>query len=262
MALIVADRLFEQGFNVVFQSNHPCHPILRRHPHISRYESPNARCHINLDGVPENSNEKWIKTETRIFLESAYFQLAHYGITIDVHDGYSSLNISYDDLKSELVKLSHYDMPWVMINGRSATRSNCNITNAIIEQSAPRIRGSKFWIGMEKCPSGLIDCEVRDIDRLIRLIACADVLISPDTGPMHIAALIGIPIVAIENAVPISLRLNEPVDYVVVSADTGCYCSGMVCHKNMHYPPCFKINPIEIAISANEYTQHNHSNFR
>src|SRR5271154_4518957 len=57
-ATVVADKLIEQGFDVVFQTHAACHCIIRRHPRIARVEEPQGYTDINLDGAYENNPQR------------------------------------------------------------------------------------------------------------------------------------------------------------------------------------------------------------
>ena len=82
-----------------------------------------------------------------------------------------------------------------------------------------------------------------DLRQLSSIISLSDVLLSNDSGPMHIASAVGVPVVALFGST------NEVV--------TGPYPKGDVIHKHVSCSPCFnRVCPKEMhcmkAISVDE----------
>jgi len=94
---------------------------------------------------------------------------------------------------------------------------------------------------------------VRHLDNLIIWLSVADLLISVDTGPMHIAAAMGIPVVAISQSSSPELHLSDQCDYIAIApAGLNCLnCQKLICPIHQHIPPCQNIDPKLISDWAN-----------
>lgn len=72
----------------------------------------------------------------------------------------------------------------------------------------------------------------------------SDLVLSVDTGSIHLAAALGKPIVGISQAVSIKYRLSEQRDWTEISAGLDCInCQEKKCPINEGHPPCGFIAP-------------------
>jgi GT2 family glycosyltransferase len=83
----------------------------------------------------------------------------------------------------------------------------------------------------------------------VGIIAVSDLCVSVDTGPLHVAAALGIPTLAIEQAHSISGRiLGDQTDWSSVGRDLKCLgCAEMICPIDATNPPCSWPEPEKIS---------------
>jgi GT2 family glycosyltransferase len=112
--------------------------------------------------------------------------------------------------------------------------------------------GTKFWLGRLECPEGIIDLHCRDLNMLIAHLSVADLLVTVDTGPAHIAAALGIPMIVMSQSSDPDLHFTDQMDYQTVKPDLDCLnCQGNVCPLKHAMPPCQEIPPKRIASAVN-----------
>lgn len=251
----VAKKLMALGRSVNFEAHIGCHCILRYVPGMGSIQVPGVQApDVNLDGAYENHPHRTSRTFSSIFIEAANNQLAKHNIVIPDHWNAAPVMEVSPEIKAEyLATLNTHSKPWVMVNPKSASWANRTIPNETWSQVAAQIMGTCFWIGTEKAPPGFVDLNVRHVDTLIRYMACASLVITPDTGPLHIAAALGIPVVSIEQASSPQLHVSDQRDFITVAtAHLDCLnCQKNMCPIDQHNPPCQKIDPVLIANAAN-----------
>jgi GT2 family glycosyltransferase len=112
--------------------------------------------------------------------------------------------------------------------------------------------GTKFWLGRHPAPPGIIDLKIQHFDTVLEAVSVADLVVSVDTGPLHVAAAFGIPAVAINQSSSPELHLSDQCDYVMVTPPLDCVnCQVNVCPINSHIPPCQHVDPALISAWAN-----------
>lgn len=253
-ATVVADKLIAMGIPVIFQSHANCHCVLRRHPGLSGVTEPGGYCHVNLDGAYERDSGRRMKSFARMFLERANEQLQNLSINLG-----PPLNckprITVEKGERELInsQFQKYPKPWVFICPRSNTYAVRQVPDGIWAEAAAGIPGTKFWLGTLPAPSGIVDLHARHFDNVITWLSVADLLVSVDTGPMHVAAALGVPVVAINQSSSPHLHLNDQNDFVEISPPgLDCLnCQTNVCPKNSWIPPCQNVPPELIAQTVN-----------
>jgi len=252
-ATVVADRLIREGFEVDFQ----CHPdilcAIKHHPTIRSVSAPFGHVHVNLDGAYENDPDRRKKHIHGMYFAVAQKQLEKSGISLG-----SPLNcrpriiLPENILSSSRARLSKYSRPWVFVCPRSDAYNVRQVPDGIWAEAAGKIHGSKFWVGRHPGPSGIADLECRHFDQIMQYLAVADLLVTVDTGPMHVAAALGIPIVAISQSNSPDLRLSSQCDFISIAPKLDCLnCQLNVCPINAHLPPCQQLDPEFIASWAN-----------
>lgn len=252
-ATCVADKLYEQGWDVVWQSVPACHVITRRRHSIAKSEEPKGFCDINLDGVYERDPERTKKHFATMFLDAANLQLSAKGISIESFRNFApTIKLSEREADEIMPMLMRHKKPWVMICPRSNAHRNRQIPDDIWKSAASSINGTCFWLGTDRAPDGIVDLQCRHMDRMIWFLSKADTLVSVDTGPMHIAAALGVPIVAIEQASSPELHLSDQRDFVVIRSSLGCLnCQHNVCPIDAHNPPCRDLHHSFISSAVN-----------
>lgn len=251
-ATIVADRLDELGYNVVFQSFCFYHAALRYHPRIIGFEELNRQCNVNLDGAYENHPRKHTLGFHEIFLETANSQLIQSGIQIPMNLKPPRLYVLPQYRNEILAILNPYPKPWIMVNPRSINWTHRTVQPSVWQQASAMMEGTVFWIGLDACPSGIVDLQVRHVDRLIHFISCADLVVTVDSGPAHIAAALQIPLVAIYQSINPALTVGTQVDLTTIAAPVNCLnCQHIRCPINGDYPPCQNVDPEYLADVVN-----------
>lgn len=253
-ASVVADKLAQQGFEVTMQSHPATHCVLRRVRSISRITDVGGYADIDLDGVYETDPNRRQKHFHAMFINAANNQLLQTGISLGPPTNCRpQLRLTPQEKQVGRAKLNQYPRPWVFICPRSESYPHRQVPDATWIDIAAKTQGTKFWLGLHPAPPGIVDLAVRHVDNLIIWLSAADLLISVDTGPMHIGAALGIPIVAILQSSSPEQHLNDQNDYVAVAnPNLDCLnCQKNLCPINAHVPPCQNVFPEHIAQWAN-----------
>lgn len=252
-ASVVADRLKEHGYEVEFQTHPDIHCVLKRQPGISKVTTPKESSHINLDGVYERDPKRTEKHFHTMFMEHAASFMAGRGK--DIGNKFNCkpvLVVTPEERQSVALSLQEHAKPWVFICPRSDSHNTRTVPDHIWKRAAPQIRGTKFWLGRNECPAGIVDLKVRTVEDVLLNLSVADVLVTPDTGPMHIAAALSIPVVAIEQSSSPELHLSDQRDFVVIKPTLDCLnCQQYTCPLDKETPPCQSIDPGLIASAVN-----------
>jgi GT2 family glycosyltransferase len=252
-ASVVTDKLMALGFDVVFQTHIAIHCVFRRHPSGMEIQEPNMFCHVDLDGAYEKDPARRQKHFHWMFMEKANEQLRPRGIELGpAFNCKPHLSVPGNDREAARSRFSQYDRPWVFACPRSDTYNVRQISDGVWQEIAAKTSGTKFWLGRHPAPPNFIDLQCQHLDNVINWLSVADLLISVDTGPMHLAAALGVPVIAIGQSSSPDLHLNDQNDFVTVSPRLDCLnCQQNVCPKNAHLPPCQYIDPDLVAQWAN-----------
>lgn len=252
-ATVVADKLIEQGMTVAFQTHSACHCLIKRHPRITHVEEPQHTADINLDGAYELNPARRRLHFHDMFIGKANEQLAHVGINLGpAYNCRPRIRVSPIERQAAQTKFGTYPKPWVFICPRSDTYACRQVPDGIWREAARQIQGTKFWIGRHPAPEGIVDLHCQHLDNVIVWLTAADLLVTVDTGPMHIAAALGIPIVALGQSSSPDLHLNDQTDFITICPKLDCLnCQQNLCPINGHQPPCQQFNPQFIAEWAN-----------
>ncbi len=251
-ATCLVRKLKEHGIGTIFQSHSSTHCVLRRVPDLLEYQEPGGRYDIDLDGVYEEDGQRHAKHFAQMFIDRANQYLQHRNVRLEVTNCTPKLIVKEEEKPSFLEVLQRYKKPWVMICPRSQAWAARTVPDLIWKEAASKINGTCFWLGMNPAPAGITDLGCRHFDNVIRYISCADLMVSVDTGPMHVAAALGIPTIAIEQASAPELHLSDQNDFVVIRPDLKCLnCQKNICPIDAHHPPCQLIRPEVISEAVN-----------
>lgn len=231
-ASCVVAAFVERGHKVEFQANPAWHSMLRRHPKLKRVSlaAPSGHCDINLDGAYENHPERRSKHYVQIYFERA-----------NINGPWCKPVLIADPRKQEvfLSQLARYPKPWVMICPRSNSFANRTVQNQVWAIVAKQTHGTKFWVGMNAPPPGIVDLNCRNIEDLIDYLSLADMFVTTETGPMHIGDALQIPMVVIKQATDPALTIVRHPRWTIVSADLNCLnCQQWTCPIDAERPPC------------------------
>jgi len=250
---VVADRLKEMGYLVHFQTHPHVAPLMKRVPSIHQVSLYRTHPDIDLDNCYEDHPERKKLHFHKLFFDAANTQLKARGITLGPPLNCRPKIIVTDNeraLANE--QLSKYPKPWVFICPGSQYYNVRWVPEYIWEQAAKKIAGTKFWIGLRDAPPGIVDLKIREVNQLVTMLSAADLLISPDTGPIHIAAAMGVQVLAIEQSSSPSLHLSDLCDFETIGLGLDCEnCQLTACPKGRDIPPCQYQNPEQIAAAAN-----------
>lgn len=253
-ASVVADKLVDLGHRVSFQCNPIIHCILKRRSSISEITRPAPFYHVDLDGCYENHPQRTKLHFSELFIDKANRDLSRLGINLGMPINCRPV-LNINDKERELVahKFSPYPKPHVFVCPRSDFYSCRQVPDGIWQEAAKYIVGTKFWIGRHPAPKGFIDLKTSDLDTLTTWISAADLMLSVDTGPMHIAAALGVPVVALCQSSSPELHLSDQRDFISIQPEgLNCLnCQRNVCPISAQMPPCQKFNPERIAYWAN-----------
>lgn len=253
-ATVVADRLALLGYAVTFQAHPDMHCILRRHRKVSAIETPNNFCHVNLDGAYERNAARRNLHFSQMFFESANYQLQSRGIHLgNPTNCRARVYIEPHERQAGRNKLQPYPRPWIFICPRSNSYACRQVPDYIWQAAAKHMVGTVFWMGTTPAPPGIVDLQLRHLDNVIVWLSAADVLVTVDTGPMHLAAAMNVPVLALNQSSSPELHLSDQADfYTLNSPGLDCLnCQQNLCPKDQYNPPCQKFDPAEIAHWAN-----------
>lgn len=252
-ATVVADRLIEMGYDVTYQTHPSNFCVIRRHPRISAVELPQGAADVNLDGAYENDLRRQHRHFHEMFLDRAQRQLTQRGIILgDPNNLCPSIRVLEPEKQAIRDKLKQYDRPWVMVCPRSDSYAARQVPDGIWESAAARIHGTKFWLGRHPAPKNFVDLQCQYLDLVVAYLSLADVMVSVDTGPLHIAAALGIPIVALGQSSSPELHLSDRRDFITISPKLDCLnCQKNLCPLSALTPPCQNVPPELIAAWTN-----------
>lgn len=226
--------------------------VLQGHPKISRFSPLNGRPDVQLDGTFEHlhpAQRKNLHLPT-VFREAALPQLRHAGISPQAGDMRPRLFVSESERNVAQGQLRAFSgHPRIAV----VPRSNAWIVRSVDDVSWTQFAGAMggvhlFWLGTHAAPDGFIDLRIRDLRQLMGLVQQMDLVVTVDTGPMHIAAGLGVPLIAIVQSVDPKLRLCDGVDWEPFYPDLKCLnCHFWLCPKNKEHPPCNRIDGARLA---------------
>ena len=254
MALPLIDKLAAKGVAVTLNCAAMIAPIVTGHPSIRKVVThKSAVCEIDLDNSYEQNQERKHKSVQQLFVEASAHQLRNFGIEpVEATNLVSRIRIEDREAQSILNRGAHIPRPWVCINYRSQSWPSRSVDERSLVAAAKQINGSCIWTHPGPVPEGLHSIKTNSFRELMALLSVSDLCITPDSGPMHAAAVVGCPIIALEQSIPIALRLSNQTDHTTLSAPVECVrCLEWKCPKDEKKPPCQVFDPSVIAEAAN-----------
>lgn len=241
-ATSVARKLKERGARVTFQASPIVQAVLSRSPFVDEVDAPGQFCDINLDGVYERVMPLTRQTFYGIFAEAATKQLGS-RITAPITATNCSPKLVVNDLERRVVseRFQAYPRPWIAVSPRSNTWFNRTIPDRLWGQLPPLVKGTLFWLGNHgPAPDGMIATGGRTLDDLIKNISVMDLFVGVDSGPMHIAAALGVQVLGIEQSSSPNHHLSDQQDFEAIPVPgLSCLdCQHRRCPINYNTPPC------------------------
>ena len=266
-ATVVIDKLIDLGYDPIYQTHPAIHCLLRRHPRLQHFEETanNRYIDVNLDGAYEKDPLRRQRHFYDMFLSKSNDQLARLGINLGgMVNCKPQLRVSPAERHAAQLKFKEYPRPWIFVCPRSDTYQCRTVPDGIWMEASKRIAGTKFWIGRHPAPPHFVDLKCNHLDNVLVWLSAADLLVTVDTGPMHMAAAMGIPILALCQSSSPELHLGDQVDFMTLSPKgLDCLnCQQNVCPlPNMRdTPPCQKFDPEIISAWANRKAQQIYGN--
>lgn len=252
-ASVVAERLNQLGYLVHWQTHPHVEPLMKRVPFIQKVLTYATHADVNLDQCYETHPFKKMLHFHHLFYEAANTQLRAKGITLGKPSNCRpQIAITKAERSLAYQQLAKYPIPWTFICPGSQYYNVRTVPGHIWADAARNIVGTKFWIGLADAPEGIVDLKCREVDQLLTLISAADLLITPDTGPLHFAAAMGVQVLAISQSSSPNLHLSDLCDFETIGLGLDCEnCQLTKCPKGEFAPPCQNQNPEQIAAAAN-----------
>ncbi len=252
-ATCVARKLTEQGYAARFITGPDCRPLIELCQGIVLDGDTNG-CDINLDGAYENDPDRCRKSFPEMFIARANEQLRVRKTAITALNIAPELSLPAKTKRRFERQHERAERPWIAVVPRSNSFACRTIPDQTWEKFAENVPGTKFWLGNHgPAPDGLTDLNVQDIGEVATACACADLVVSVDTGPMHIAAALGTQVIAVEQSSSPELHLSDQRDYETVKvANLDCLnCQKNICPVNPKHPPCMDVDHWSIATAVN-----------
>ena len=242
---VVADKLAQQGFSVAFQCSPMIHPVVRRQASINSVTDLYATPHIDLDGAYEKDPLRRRRHFSAMFVERANAQLAAKGVSLgDAWNCRPALSHNESAKRACTEALGQHPRPWIFVCPASYFFAVRQVAYHVWQSAAEGMPGTKFWLGKHPGPPNMIDLKCADIGALLDYLSVADLMVSVDTGPMHIAAALGIPVLAIGQSSSPELHLSDQRDFTTIFPQLDCLnCQENICPKQASAPPCQEIDP-------------------
>jgi GT2 family glycosyltransferase len=252
-ATVVAQKLNALGYPVTWQTHPLIEPVIKRVPSVQIVSGCNVPPMINLDGAYENDPQKRSKHFSQVWIDKANQQLRRLGIDIGPPTNCRpEMRVRANDRAAMRARFAQYPRPWVMVCPRSDSYNVRQVPDGIWAEAAKRMIGTKFWLGRHPAPPGFVDLKVGWIDQVVDALSVADLYVGVDTGPLHIAAALGVPVVGIGQSSMPDAHLSDQRDFVTISPNLGClHCMENQCPKSRYQPPCQAMPPELIADWAN-----------
>ncbi|GFE61332.1 glycosyltransferase family 9 protein [Geobacter sp. AOG2] len=118
-----------------------------------------------------------------------------------------------------------------VIVGGEGERELGETINALIDRPLPNLVGTL------------------NLNQLVSLLSISDLVVTPDTGVMHIAAALDRKIVALYGAGLVSFCRPLCSEYLIVKAELGCSGCGDLCFVDGE-PPCISAITVEMVLDA------------
>lgn len=248
MATIVASKLKEVGVGVRMITEPIISRALEGHPAVQEWEN-SGECDIDLDRTYEDNMERDRKPIPRLMMDAALPQMERLGIqVIDTCNLVPVLGITDDERWAAAKELQDIPRPRIVLVDASGSWANRTWSKQQVERFPHKLGGlgqviwskPSRWAGP---PDGVAKLEIRDFRHLMAVISQADIVVTPDTGPLHVAAAFDKPIIALEQCNRTNLRLTNLTDWTSVAPPLDCIgCSKFDCPISLKSPPCQDID--------------------
>lgn len=257
LATILATKLREVGVASNFITSLVIAEALKGHPDIESFVTGGTP-DVDLDRTYEHNLERKTKDIALLFLEAAQHPLKQLGIALNDHANRVPVLGLTDAEKWDVAKsLQKYPRPWIVVVDGSGSWPNRTWSPHDLAKLPGLMPGATLiWSKPRKwakAPGGYCPIEVRNFRHLMAIVSQCDLVISPDTAPMHVAAAFNKPVIALEQCNDTRLRLTDFTDYTPVAPQLECIrCGEFTCPINATTPPCQAIDAGTVAAMAKQ----------
>lgn len=255
MASIVTRKLKEQGLKVQFQTGPEVKEMLSGSPSFDSWtDDQSIHHHIDLDGSYERSGERKIRSRTSIMIDTAnrvgdklgLKPLSHANLVPDIR-------LSDEEIGAMASRLGDLRGPKIAVVSRSFGWPNRAISPEALGLAAATFPGTPIWAMPWEPPTKAFAApRPKSFRELMALISICDIVVTPDTGPLHVAAALNKPIVVLETANSTPLVLSNLTDWIAIHAKLDCIaCGEWHCPIDREHPPCSNIPSALISAAVN-----------
>lgn len=235
----VARVLNRVGYEVDMVTVAPCAEALLHCSSVAS-ASEHGTHQVNLDLAYENEKDKDRTHIHDLFFRRSNIELEKFGLSLGTPVNCApELHVTTMEFERAQGLMEKFQRPWVIACSRSHMVAR-TVPSEIIAAAAPGVKGTVFWGSNTEAPDGVVDLGVRKIRDLMGFIARSDLVLSIDSAPLHIAAGLRKPVLAIRQSFDPRLRISEQRDMTVFQrSELPCIpCSLYACHINREKPPC------------------------
>lgn len=249
MASVVATKIWQRGYDIRFICSEVPRAALEGHPHIRELvQDTTQNAQIDLDGAYERHAEKNVKPRTVLMLEAANKQRPE--LNLETVNLVPTLWLSDAEKDSMRKRLGEIKRPWVVVIPKSNFWPNRTIDLKALSTAAKMLSEEGvdcIYGGSEttKPVEGFRMPGIRTFREMMALIAVSDLVVTPDTGPLHVAKAFGKQILYLRQCNDPELVLSNQSDWFEIDSN-GSECLGcgeFTCPIDAKKPPCQKFDP-------------------
>lgn len=248
----VASALHALGYDVRMAVAKELKGVLENHPHVFEVvEHGSVKPDINLDDAHEKNPLNRERSILDLFLDRAdeWLITEKRKRPIARDTVRTTVGVTKAERGAAEAVMAKYAKPWVVVVPKSNGWKNRSTPQGLWKSVSRQLgAASLFWTGTDRIDGGPVDLRCKSIRQVIGAIASADLVVTVDTGPMHIAAALGKPILAIQQAFDLALRLPPWADWESFNPDVDCLkCGEYRCPIDHADPPCTHLDPAKLS---------------
>lgn len=253
---IVVEKLVDIGYEITlivlekFKEIGQLSPYITNVYHTNEYE---GRIDIDYDGVYEyvKNGKKFERRECepKYWIDRTNLFLEKFGQKLDYNIKSPQLSIDESTISKKLKYLNNYQKPWHIFVHGSYSDITRRIPIHIIEKVAKNIEGTSFILDYDQENQTLIKLPIDKLQDIVAFIYLCDTIITPVTGPLHIANGFGKKTITMNQSNIVNLIY--PNNKMIILNDI-CNCVGCItwnkCKqtKDINKIPCQQIDCKEI----------------
>lgn len=227
MASSVCTALHRMGVRAGFLTAPGLREIFQNHPHLSLVSEPGDRL-IDMDGAWERLPNRAKVNRRDEYLRVAKNQSSVLGIHIEDNTlPVPLLEVTNAERSEAAIETMMLPRPLIGIVPGSDRYENRSIADNVWLEFANRLQvGEPLWLGKRMAPNPIQWIPPRSLRHLMALISQCDVVISADTGPLHMAIALEKPTVAIVGPFTAASMLPPYGRWTALQAPVHCIGCG------------------------------------